>query len=558
MEEKKKKLAYLAEISSRDSKEFLDRLFEPEPVKGEKILKEVRSEVKDKALSPTMEKLIKKVPSLNRVIRGFGKSRTIDAYGKVEIMEVKGETVPLYFVNLPQLATKEKELLDEVKDIAIVEMDIDPDSIPDPIKRRTVFMDKVEELIKSKNPSLPSGRRKILAELIVSDMIGYGPLDHLVADDDLEDIMVIGTKKPVYVVHRKYEVCKTNIVFENEEEIKSIIDKIARPIGRRIDQQTPLLDARLPDGSRVHATIPPVSLDGPTLTISKFREDPLTVIDLMNFNTLNPELAAFLWVCVEGLGIKPANVLCAGGSSCGKTTTVNVLATFVPDTERVITIEDTAELKLPLTHWIRFETRPPNIEGRGEITMDDLVKNTLRMRPDRIIVGEVRGTEARTLFTAMNTGHDGCMGTIHANTAQETITRLTNPPMEVPEIMVPALDLIIMQKRIHHREKGVLRRITEIAEVVGMEGGKIQLNKIYEWDPMTDNIKPTDVPCRLKQEIAEYSGLTGDEINVEIKKREIVLEWLREQGIRDVNAVGREIQAFYQDPDKYLERILEK
>ncbi len=370
--------------------------------------------------------------------------------------------------------------------------------------------------------------------------------------------MVIGTKKPVYVVHRKHEVCKTNITMNTDEEIKAIIDKIARPVGRRIDQQTPLLDARLPNGSRVHATIPPVSLDGSTLTISKFREDPLTVIDLMNFRTLTPELAAFLWICVEGLGIKPANVICAGGSSCGKTTTVNVLATFVPDTERLLSIEDTAELKLPLTHWIRFETRPPNIEGRGEITMDDLVKNTLRMRPDRIIVGEVRGTEARTLFTAMNTGHDGCMGTIHSNTSQETITRLTNPPMNVPEIMVPALDLIIMQKRIHHREKGVLRRITEISEVVGMEGGKIQLNKIYEWSPLDDTIKPTDVPCRLKRDIAEYSGMSGDEINVEIKKREIVLEWMREQAMRDVNAVGREVQAYYQDPDKYLERILGK
>jgi flagellar protein FlaI len=252
------------------------------------------------------------------------------------------------------------------------------------------------------------------------EMIGYGILDTLLKDDKLEEIMVIGPDRPVFIFHRDYEMMTTNIVFGNDAEIYAIIDRIAREVGRRVDIQNPLLDARLPDGSRVNATIRPVSLEGSTLTIRKFREEPFTVVDLISKSTVSVELAAYLWMAVDGLGAKPANILVSGGTGSGKTTTLNVLASFVPASERIITIEDTAELKLPVEHWIRFETRPPSIEGTGEITMDTLVKNSLRMRPDRIIVGEVRHAEAFTLLTAINTGHDGCMGTVHANSASET------------------------------------------------------------------------------------------------------------------------------------------
>lgn len=221
--------------------------------------------------------------------------------------------------------------------------------------------------------------------------------------------MVIGTNRPVYVWHRRFNMCKTNVIFDSDRDILNIIERIAREVGRRIDQQSPLLDARLPDGSRVNATIPPISLDGPTITIRKFKRDPLTIIDLIKYGTMSSEVAAFLWVLVDGLGVKPANVLVAGGTGSGKTTTLNSLGMFIPPSERVISIEDTAELQLPVEHWVRLETRPPNLEGKGEVTMDDLVRNTLRMRPDRIIVGEVRGPEARTMFTAMNTGHNGAL-----------------------------------------------------------------------------------------------------------------------------------------------------
>jgi len=338
-----------------------------------------------------------------------GRGEVLDAYGNVRIIKVKGEPVPIYEVRFPKLSREEQQLFRRIKERAITEIQIDPTAIPNPEERRKVFLNAVKKMIKEEAPHYSEGRIEVLADMIVQQMIGYGKLDPLVRDDNLEEIMVIGTGRPVYVWHRRFNMCKTNITFPEEKEILNIIERIAREVGRRIDQQSPLLDARLPDGSRVNATIPPISLDGPTITIRKFKKDPLTIIDLIKYGTINSEIAALFWVFVDGLGVKPANVLVAGGTGSGKTTMLNSLGMFIPPSERVISIEDTAELQLPVEHWIRLETRPPNLEGKGEVTMDDLVKNTLRMRPDRIIVGEVRGPEARTMFTAMNTGHNGAL-----------------------------------------------------------------------------------------------------------------------------------------------------
>ncbi|MEE9474528.1 MAG: CpaF family protein, partial [Candidatus Hydrothermarchaeaceae archaeon] len=416
---------------------------------------------------------------------------------------------------------------------------------------RELVLDVMNKLYKGE---ISPSKKNAFAKLIVQNMIGYGLLELLVKDDELEEIMVVGTKKPVYVNHRKYGTLETNIVFDTDDESKRIIEKIATSVGRRIDKSMPLLDARLPDGSRVNATIPPLSLHGPTLTIRKFKKDPLTVVDLVNFGTLSPEISAYLWLVVDGFGIKPGNILTAGGSGCGKTTTLNCLCSFIPTTDRVITIEDTAELHLPIEHCIRLETRPPNVEGEGEVSMDNLVKNTLRMRPDRIIVGEVRGSEARTLFTAMNTGHDGCMGTVHANSAKETIVRLTNPPMNVPEIMLPALDLILMQNNVYQKGE-TLRRITEIAETAVSEDEKVVLNSVYTWDPKTDSIKSTGAPSVLKQKIAKLKGVSVEEVETEIKKRERVLRWMLEKNISDINDVAMIFTKYYIDSEKLLGEI---
>lgn len=484
-----------------------------------------------------------------------GRAQVLDAYGNVRILRVKGEPVPIYEIRLPKLSKEEEDLIKRIRERAITEIQIDPTLIPNYEERRKIFLREVKRMLKEAAPNFSEGRIEVLAELIVQNMLGYGLLDPLVRDDNLEEIMVIGTNKPVYVWHRRFYMCKTNLVFKEERDILNIIERIAREVGRRIDQQTPLLDARLPDGSRVNATIPPISLDGPTLTIRKFKRDPLTIIDLIKYGTMNTDVAAFLWILVDGLGVKPANILVAGGTGSGKTTTLNALAMFIPPSERVISIEDTAELQLPVEHWVRLETRPPNLEGKGEVTMDDLVRNTLRMRPDRIIVGEVRGPEARTMFTAMNTGHDGCMGTIHANSARETIVRLESPPMNVPRIMIPALDIILMQVRFHSRKKGTVRRVTEIAEVSGIEGESIQLNKLYKYDPAKDELLPTEVPSRVLNELSRHTGMSISELEIEREKRKIILEWMIEKGIRSIEDVGHYIKMFYIDEEGLLEKI---
>lgn len=394
-----------------------------------------------------------------------------------------------------------------------------------------------------------------LSQKLLRDITGYGDIDPLIQDDDLEEIMIIGIDKPVFVYHRKYGMMKTNIKFSNTFEIMELIDSIARQINRRIDQESPILDGRLIDGSRINATIPPVSADGPSLTIRKFKRDPMTIIDLINSRTISIELAAFFWLCFDGLGVKSANAIISGGTSSGKTTTLNALCGFINPKERIITIEDTLELQIPHEHVIRMETRPPNIENKGELTMNDLVKNSLRQRPDRIIVGEVRAEEAITLFTALNTGHSG-FGTLHSNSARETITRLTTEPMSVPKIMIQAIAFIIMQNRIYTHSGMSYRRINEVVEVVGMESDTIQLNKIFRWNPKNDTVEKVGVTSQTLNNLAEVSGKPINELYDEIENRKLVLQHMINQDIRCVSDVNRVIELYYKNPQKVLNRIL--
>ena len=393
-----------------------------------------------------------------------------------------------------------------------------------------------------------------LSQKFLRDIIGYGEIDPLIQDDDLEEIMIIGTDKPVFVYHRQYGMMKTNLKFSDEKKLMDLIDSIARQINRRIDQESPILDGRLIDGSRINATIPPVSADGPSLTIRKFKKDPLTIIDLINSKTLNTELAAFLWLCIDGLGVKSANAIISGGTSSGKTTTLNALSALINPKERIITIEDTLELQIPHEHVIRMETRPSNVENKGELTMNDLVKNSLRQRPDRIIVGEVRADEAITLFTALNTGHSG-FGTLHSNSARETITRLTNPPMSVPKIMTQAIDFIIMQNRIYTPSGVSYRRISEVAEVVGIEEGTVQLNKIFQWNPEIDTIENISITSNTLVQIANLSGSSLNELYNEIKNRELVLNHMIKHNIRSVSEVNSVVELYYKSPNEVLKRI---
>ena len=410
-------------------------------------------------------------------------------------------------------------------------------------KARTLEKYGPVKIIKDEVGRLPlysvSSRRRDTEE----DHDVYGELRPLLSDDHLEEIMYNGEDKCVKVYHRKYGMCDTNL-FISEDIIFDIVDYVADSVRKTIDASSPFLDARLDDGSRFNATIPPASPYGPTMTIRKFLRSPLTIVGLIDNGTVNSSVAAFLWMCVDGLSYRPANIIVSGGTGSGKTTFLNALAIFVREGQRLITIEDTTELQMMHEHIVRLESIPPGRDGSPEINMDVLLKNALRMRPDRIIVGEVRGAEAVTLFTAMNTGHEGCMGTLHANTAKETATRLMSPPMNVSPIMLTALDLLIVMERKTLGRK-TFRRITEVSEVSGLEKDRPRLNTLYKWDSSSNALKATGVPSRLRERISRAAGIDLREFDGIQKSRERMLAGMAAKKLTDVKGVSRIIQNHY-------------
>ena len=334
-----------------------------------------------------------------------------------------------------------------------------------------------EQLALDRTPLTREERRQIVRE-ITDDILGYGPLEPLLHDDSVTEVMV-NNYDSIYV-ERSGKIERADTGFVDNAHLLRIIDKIVSQVGRRIDEASPMVDARLPDGSRVNAIIPPLALRGPTLTIRKFSRDPYTMDDLINFGSLNPQAAQFLAACVKG----KLNVLISGGTGSGKTTMLNALSSFVPGDERIVTIEDAAELQLQQEHVITLESRPPNIEGQGEIRIRELVRNALRMRPDRIIVGEVRGPETLDMLQAMNTGHEGSLTTIHANSPRDALSRLETlvltagvelPHRAIREQIASAFDLLVQISRLVDGS----RRVTHVSEVLGMESDVITLQDVF-------------------------------------------------------------------------------
>ncbi len=390
------------------------------------------------------------------------------------------------------------------------------------------------------------------ARLLLYESLGMGLLEYLMEDDNLEEIMVNGEGIPVYVVHREYGVCETNITLPPKKVIK-LASKVARYVNKPFSELSPILDAHLPTGDRVNATMPSITPKGPTLTIRKFRKIPFSPADLLNNGTISPEAMAFLWLAVEGMGLYPLNIIISGNTGGGKTTLLNVLLDFVPLEQRIITIEDTLELDLgERKNWIQMVSRPAT-RNTPEVTMDDLVKTALRMRPDRIIVGEVRGEEARTLFTAMDIGHQGSMGTLHANTTRETIIRLKTPPMSVPESLLPLLNLIVMVHRMYRPDRGIYRRVTQISEVTRMEE-RVLLADLYKWSPEKDELRREDIPSHNLDLLSKYTGRSRKKLKEELELREVVLRYMSKE------KMGREecrkvINRYYQDKKGLLEEI---
>ncbi len=346
---------------------------------------------------------------------------------------------------------------------------------------REEIRDIVNDIITIKNFAMSISEQEELLEDICNDVLGYGPLEPLLVRDDIADIMVNGARQTFIEVNGK--VIEAGVRFRDNQQLLNICQRIVSQVGRRVDESSPICDARLPDGSRVNVIAPPLAIDGTVLTIRKFKKDKLTLPQLVDFGAISPEGATIL----EIIGRVRCNVVISGGTGSGKTTLLNCLTRYIDEDERIITCEDSAELQLQQPHVVRLETRPPNIEGEGEITMRDLVKNCLRMRPERIIVGEVRGPEVFDLLQAMNTGHDGSMGTIHANSPRECLNRIESmiamggfslPSRTVKEIVVGSIDVIIQAARLRDGS----RRITHITEVVGMEGDVIITQDLFLYD----------------------------------------------------------------------------
>ena len=405
------------------------------------------------------------------------------------------------------------------------------------------ILDQYGRVTVYKEPSHPSPVYHVDGDVPANP---YGNLAALLEDDALEEVMYNGGAQCVKVAHRKHGMCRTNVWVDDDQGIQiaqNIAAFTAVPLGDG-PGLVPIFDGRLPDGSRVNGTIPPISPDGPTLTIRKFQEDPLTMINLIKWGTVNLRLAATMWVWIEGLDSRPANFVIAGGTGSGKTTTLNCLGMYIPWHKRLLTVEDTAELQVYHDHWLRMETRRERPDGTAEVDMNDCLKSSLRMRPDRIIVGEVRGSECATLLTAMNTGHDGSFGSLHANSGQETITRMINPPMDVPPIMLTGLDLIIIQARLYVNGK-TARKIVEVAEVAGMEGDKPRLNVIWKYNAASDQIEETGIPSKLRETICTAAGVTPDVFEQHIRQRMQILQDLVDRDITDIQTVTQVIQGFY-------------
>src|SRR5213592_2380998 len=334
-----------------------------------------------------------------------------------------------------------------------------------------------EQLALDRTPLTRDERRQVTRE-ITDDILGYGPLEPFLRDDSVSEVMVNGPDS-IYI-ERSGKIERTDAAFVDDAHLMRIIDKIVSSVGRRVDESSPMVDARLPDGSRVNAIIPPLALRGPTLTIRKFSRDPYTMDDLINFGSITPKAAQFLAACVNG----KLNILISGGTGTGKTTTLNAMSAYIPNVERIVTIEDAAELQLQQQHVITLESRPPNIEGQGEVRIRELVRNSLRMRPDRIIVGEVRGAETLDMLQAMNTGHEGSLTTIHANTPRDALARLETlvmtagvelPHRAIREQIASAFDLLVQIQRLVDGS----RRITHVSEVLGMESDVVTLQDVF-------------------------------------------------------------------------------
>jgi flagellar protein FlaI len=477
--------------------------------------------------------------------------------GDVEIISSPEDFVPLYIIRMPELEKGTLILLDKIREILVTVVKIKVTELTDPksleeLKER--FYLKSLELIEQYLPGTPMEKKEILAGILLHEMLGLGKIEMLLADGNLEEIVVNSSKEPVWVYHKKHGWLKTNIIIPTEIQIQNYAASIGRRIGRQITTLDPLLDAHLITGDRVNATLFPISTVGNTITIRLFRRKPWTITDFITNKTISPELTAIIWLGVQ----YEMSMLISGGTASGKTSFLGAILPFIQTNQRIVSIEDTRELSLPqFLHWVPLTTREANPEGKGGVEMLDLLVNSLRMRPDRIIVGEIRRqAQAEVLFEAMHTGHS-VYATLHADTVEQTYRRLINPPINVPETLLEALDLIIAMYR--DRRSGI-RRIYQLAEIVPPSGRVtkgITIRVLYKWNVKTDKIEKFQESYRFIQKLQMHTGMSNAELEKDKNDKIKILNWMVENHVNTINGVGKVIAEYYRDPE-YVLNIVEK
>ncbi len=459
-----------------------------------------------------------------------------------KIFTKNGEYVPQYEVNVRELSEGTRLVLNTLKGELITTVKLDITDIIDPKKRdevRNKFESRANFLLSKHFPTLSEADKKVLTAYLLQNSLGLGDLEPLMHDNALEEVAINSSAEPVWVYHKKYGWCKTNVHLKNEESIYDISAMIGRRIGKQINTLNPVMDAHLSSGDRVNATMFPVSSFGNTITIRKFSRNPWTIPYLIELNCISAQVAGLIWLCMQN----ELSLLVAGGTGSGKTSFLNAISCLIPANQRIISIEDTRELTLPtFLQWVPMVTREPNAEGKGEITMLDLLVNSLRQRPDRIIVGEVRKQrEAEILFEAMHTGHS-VYATLHADNAAEAVTRLTTPPISMPKESLSALAGVVVQFR--HRRLNI-RRTLEFAEV--QKGGDI--NSLYRWDVKSDKINEVGKMVSLSATLSLYAGLTQREIDSDVSDKAKIFSWMVKKGYKSVNTVGALVSQYYMNPD---------
>jgi flagellar protein FlaI len=458
----------------------------------------------------------------------------------------------LYYVIEPTLLDEDKVLYSKIHDILVEELDVDVRKVPSKEAAEKLLRAKVEALVKQYHIQVEAEVLDKLMYYLTRDFIHHGKIEPLMRDHMIEDISCDGPGVPIYIWHRAYESIPTNVKFEEIRELDNFVVKLAYLSGKHISIASPMVDGGLADGSRVQLTYSKeVTRHGSTFSIRRFRADPMTITDLITFNTLTPEMAAYFWYVME----KKACTLITGGTASGKTTLLNCISMFILPDNKIVTIEDTPELNIPHKNWISSIARVGfgTVGSTAEISLFDLLKAAMRQRPDYIIVGEVRGEEAFTLFQAMATGHGG-LSSIHGDSVMASIRRLESAPLNIPRTLLPTLNLVGLQARLRIADKPV-RRLLHVAEVLGIDpsSGELDLNDVFRWDPRTDTFGYSGRSHTIER-LAERAGISMDVVQEEMRHRKTVLDYMVKSNIRRYQDVGAMIRDYYSDPNKVYER----